>query len=134
MARFLVCGAKPNPAPGEWNAMQTLIFSILEKLNADRKCMFVLIGHLEREQDEITGGFVYTVATLGRKLPPRLPPMFNYTILAKRTPGGFVWSTQEKNVAVNNGDLDIKPDLSPSFQPIIDRYRARAAEAAAEQT
>ena len=125
MSRNLTVGLKPNPAPGEWGVMQSNIQNLLLKLTSDCKCFFVLIGHVERETNELTGLNNITVSTLGAKLAPKLPPMFTNVIYAKRLGTNFLWSTADTGVDTKNGDLPLSDSILPSFKPITDAYRAR---------
>jgi hypothetical protein len=84
MSRNLTSGMKPNPSPGEWGAMQGNIYNLLNKLCSDCQCFLVVIAHIERETNELTGTGQMMVSTLGAKLAPRLPPLFTNCIYAKR--------------------------------------------------
>lgn len=125
MSRLLTIGLKPNPAPGEWGTMQNNILEIVRKLTSDCKCFFVLIAHVERELNEITGTANLTVSTLGAKLAPKLPPLFTNVIYAKREGPRFLWSTADANVDTKQGDLPFSKELDPDFTPIVTAYRGR---------
>lgn len=129
MSRNLTIGLKPNPSPGEWGVMQSNILNVIQKLTADCKCFLVLIAHIERETNELTGGSNITVSTLGAKLAPKLPPLFTNVVLAKRIGEKFVWSTNEIGVDTKSGDLPLSGELAPSFAPIITSYQSRCAAA-----
>lgn len=136
MSRNLTVGLKPNPAPGEWGIMQSNIQNLLLKLTSDCRCFFVLIGHVERETNELTGLSNITVSTLGAKLAPKLPPLFTNVVYAKRVGTNFLWSTADTGVDTKSGDLPLSDTILPSFKPIVDSFRARlkAAQPAPLQT
>lgn len=134
MSRNLTVGLKPNPAPGEWGVMQGNILNVVRKLTADCKCFFVLITHIEREMNEITGMNNITVSTLGAKLAPKLPPEFSTVVLAKREGQKFLWSTSASGVDTKQGELAFSDDLPPSFKPIVDAFRARLKAAGTPAT
>jgi hypothetical protein len=125
MSRNLAVGLKPNPSPGEWGVMQSTVLNLIRKLCADCNCFFVLIGHVERETNELTGVSNVTVSTLGAKLAPKLPPEFTNVVLAKRTGAAFHWSVADQGVDTKPGDLEFKDNLVPSFAPIVSAYRNR---------
>jgi hypothetical protein len=127
MSRNLTVGLKPNPAPGEWGVMQGNILTLMQKLTADCKCFFILIAHVEREMNEITGSANLTVSTLGAKLAPKLPPLFTNVVYAKKVGEAFYWSTADQGVDTKNGDLPLGSTLVPSFKPIVEAYRANKA-------
>lgn len=130
-ARLLQVGYKPNPAPGEWGAMQGTVLNVIKKLCADSKCFFVLISHVERETNEITGALNLTASTLGAKLAPRIPPQFSNVVYAKKLGDKFLWSTADVGVDTKNGDLPLGTDLSPDFTPIVEAFRNRVKAAGA---
>lgn len=130
MSRNLTIGLKPNPSPGEWGVMQGNILNLIRKLCSDCKCFFVLISHVEREQNEITGQNNITVSTLGAKLAPKLPPEFTTVVNAKREGINFMWSTSAIGVETKQGDLPFADNLEPNFSPIVKAYftRLKAAQ------
>lgn len=130
MSRNLTVGLKPNPSPGEWGVMQGNILNLIKKLCADCRCFLVLICHVEKENNELTGMNNITVATLGAKLAPKIPPEFTNVIYAKRSAATFLWSTADSGVDTKSGDMPISDSLQPSFEPIVKGYRARLAAAA----
>lgn len=136
MSRNLTVGLKPNPSPGEWGIMQGSILNLLTKLTSDCKCFLVVIAHVERENNELTGINNITVSTLGAKLAPKLPPLFTNVVLAKRTGAVFNWSTADVGVDTKNGDLPLSPTLEPTFKPIVESFRQRlkAAQTGSPQT
>lgn len=125
MSRNLTVGMKPNPSPGEWGIMQGNILALIRKMCSDCKCFFVLIAHVERENNELTGLNNITISTLGAKLAPKLPPLFTNVVLAKRQATNFLWSTADSGVDTKNGDLPLSDTLLPSFEPIVTSYRNR---------
>lgn len=125
MSRNLTVGLKPNPSPGEWGVMQHNILSLMGKLTADCTSFFVLVAHVERENNEITGMTNITLSTLGSKLAPKLPPLFSNVIYAKRIGKNFLWSTAEPGVDTKPTDLPLEDNLIPSFKPIVDKFRER---------
>jgi len=125
MSRALTIGLKPNPAQGEWGIMQNNILDVVRKLATDCKSFFVLIAHVERETNELTGGSNITVSTLGAKLAPKIPPWFTSVVLAKKVDDRFYWSTAETGVDTKNGDLPLSKELPPTFEPLITSYQKR---------
>lgn len=133
MSRNLTVGLKPNPNPGEWGVMQQNLLTVIKKLCADCTCFFVLISHIEREHNEITGIANLTVSTLGAKLAPKIPPEFTNVVYAKRIGEQFFWSTADSGVDTKNGDLPLRSDLEPTFKPIVEAYRERLKSAGEAQ-
>lgn len=128
MAMQMVAGLKAARAMHEWGEAQTLVEALINKLVTDCKCMFILTAHIERENDEISGGSRIMVSTLGRKLAPRLPRYFSDVIQTIRDGDKFTWSTAGFNVATKARNLPIADKLPPSFVPLLTQWRERSGQ------
>jgi hypothetical protein len=120
MAMQCVVGGKPAKSQPDWQIAQDLVYNLVVKLVGDTKCSFVLLAHVDREPNEITGGTEVTTQTLGKKLGPKLPPKFDEVILAERNGTTFTWNTAAPGVALKTRRLPIATDLRPDFAQIIE--------------
>lgn len=127
MAMNLVTGSKPVKSIADWGMSMDNLERLTTKLCVDTTCHFVMIAHLEREVDEVTGGTALMASTLGRKLGPKLPRFFSDVIHVKRDGTKFSWSTSTSNVDTKARNVAISESLPPSFLPIISSWRTRAA-------
>jgi len=118
-AMNLVTGSKPVKNLADWGIAIDNLERLITKLCVDTRCHFVLIAHLERETDEVTGGTTLMASTLGRKLAPKLPRFFSDVIHVKCTAGKFEWSTATSNVETKTRNLTLAANLPPSFVPLI---------------
>ncbi len=127
IAWYLTVGNKPTGAPGEWNIAMNYIEALLMKINSDRRCYFVLIAHIEKEMDEITGVMRVMTSTLGRKLAPKIPRFFSEVVYATRTTEApqFRWSTIDRNADLKNRILPVGDKLVPDFGPIVEGHKKR---------
>lgn len=123
MAMNLVTGSKPVKSMADWGVAIDNLERLIVKLCVDTKCHFVLLAHLEREVDEVTGGTSLMASTLGRKLAPKLPRFFSDVIQAKRNVDKFVWSTAASNVDLKARNLPISDNLEPSFKAILASWK-----------
>ena len=89
-AMNLVTGSKPVKSMADWGISMDMLERLITKLCVDTKCHFVMIAHLERETDEVTGGSTLMASTLGRKLAPKLPRFFSEVIHVKHSDDKFV--------------------------------------------
>lgn len=119
MAMALVVGNRPTRSVSDWQVAQNNMLSFLDLICTDTPCHFVLTGHIEKEQDEVSGAMHIMVGTLGRKLAPKLPQNFDEVILAKHSGSVYQWSTQEDNVDLKHRLLAPSNQLIPSFVPVI---------------
>lgn len=126
MAMNLVTGSKPVKSMSDWGIAQDNLERLITKLCVDTQAFFVLIGHLEPEKDEVTGGIQLMASTLGKKLAPKLPRFFSDVVHVKRETTKFSWSTASYNVDSKARYLPIAEGLTPSFQPIVEKWRQLA--------
>lgn len=126
---YLTVGNKPTGAPGEWNIAMNYIEALLMKINSDRRCYFVLIAHIEKEMDEISGVMRIMTSTLGRKLAPKIPRFFSEVIYATRTTEDpkFRWATIDRSADLKNRILPVGDKLVPDFGPIVEGHKKRIA-------
>ncbi len=124
-AMSLVVGGKPVRSQSDWGLAQDQVEKIIRLWTDHCKCHFVLIAHVEREQDAILGGIKLMVSTLGKALAPKLPPMFSDVILAERSGSNWTWNTGSSMADVKTRNLQISEKLPASFVPIIEKWKSR---------
>lgn len=123
MAMDLVVGAKPVKNQADWGVAMDNLERILNKFTDDTRCHYVLISHLAREKDEITGSVINMPSTLGQKLPPKVPLSFDDVIMAKQKGGKFTWSTVDNNTELKSRNLPLGEGFPASFVPLIDSWK-----------
>jgi hypothetical protein len=116
-------GFKPNPHQGEWGVAMSTEETIIYGLANSLTCYFVLIAHINREPNTITGGTIITPAALGNKLGPRLGKDFGEVVLAKKEGKKFTWSTEESQADTKNRALPISSNINPDFGQVIAAYK-----------
>lgn len=130
MAMNLVAGSKPVKSMADWGVAMDNLERLITKLTVDVPCTVVMTAHLEREQDEVTGGVQLMASTLGKKLAPRLPRFFSDVIHCRRDGANFTWSTATNNVDLKARNVAISDKLPASFVPLLDSWRKRQHVAA----
>jgi len=125
IALSLVVGGKPVKSQSDWGIAMDQIEKLIRQLTDGCKCHFVLTSHVEREIDQVLGGVKLTVATLGVKLAPKIPPMFSDVILTSREGDKFFWSTANSQADLKTRNLPIKDHLDPNFTPITAKWLSR---------
>lgn len=125
MAMNLVAGSKPVKSMADWGVAMDNLERLITKLTVDVPCTVVMTAHLEREQDEVTGGVQLMASTLGKKLAPRLPRFFSDVIHCKRDGTNFSWSTASINVDLKARNVPISDKLPASFVPLIAAWKSR---------
>jgi len=119
MSMDLVVGGKPIASQPEWGAAMGNIERFIAKCCADTKCSFVLISHVEREVDEVTGGTKLMVSTLGRRLAPKIPRFFDEVILCRRQGAQFFWSSIDNTADLKVRRLPFSDTIAPDFAPLL---------------
>jgi hypothetical protein len=122
MAMSLIVGGRPTRSVPDWMVAQNNLLGLINKLCTDTTCHFVLTGHLEREQDEISGGIQLMASTLGKKLAPKLPRNFDEVIMTKHSMDKFLWSTAEGNADLKSRVLPISNNIPPTFKGAIEAW------------
>ena len=120
----MVIGKKPVRSQPDWGIAQDSVERFL-RYACVSKHHFVLISHIEREIDMVMGGAKVTVSTLGKALPPKIPPMFSDVILCMRQGTKWSWSTANALCDLKTRSLPVAEDLRPDFKQIIDKWRSR---------
>ncbi|HEX6824756.1 MAG TPA: AAA family ATPase [Nitrospiraceae bacterium] len=125
MIRGLRVGSKPVLTQPDWGVMMAQVQNFVDAVVCGTYCHVVLVTHVEREIDEVTGASHVMVSTLGRKLAPLLPTNFGDVILAKKEGTKFSWSTAEINVSLKGAFLPNQSELAPSFVPLLNAWKAK---------
>ena len=124
-AMSMVIGNKPVKSQADWGIAQTPVENTLRVLTDGCKCHFVLISHVEREIDQVMGGVKVTVSSLGRALPPKIPPMFSDVILTVRNGTTWTWSTANTLCDLKTRNLPVADNIPPDFKQILSKWESR---------
>lgn len=127
-AMSLVVGGKAVRSQSDWGIAQDQIEKILRMLCDACSCHFVVLAHVEREPDVVTGGTKLMPSTLGKALAPKISAMFSDVVLATRSGDKWSWDTANPMADLKTRNLAIKQDLAPSFAPIIEKWKSRGGK------
>lgn len=125
LAMSMVIGKKPLRSQTDWGIAQDQVEKVLDMLCKKCKCHFILIAHVERETDQVMGGVKVTVSTLGKALPPKIPPMFSDVILTVRQGTTWTWSTANSLCDLKTRNLPVAEGIPPTFKTIVDKWTSR---------
>lgn len=125
LALSLVVGQKPVRSQTDWGIAQDQVEKLLRLYCDGCKCHFVLLSHVEREVDQVMGGVKVTVSSLGKALPPKIPPMFSDVILTIRTGTTWTWSTANTLCDLKTRNLPVAENIKPDFGQIISKWQSR---------
>ncbi len=129
-AMNLTVGTKPVRTQPDWGTAMNNLEQFITTFSTAIPCWTVLIAHLEREKDEISGGIQLMASTLGQKLSPKIGRFFDDTIHCIREGKEFRWSTISTNVDLKARNLPLSDKIPPSFLQIKLARDAKLAKAA----
>lgn len=121
-------GMRPVKDKPDYMVAQDPIEKLVRYICDACKCHFVLISHIERELDEVMGGRLITVSTVGQKLAPKLPPMFSDVILAVRNGAQWHWDTANPSADLKTRNLPVSAKIEPGFGQIIEKWKSRGGK------
>lgn len=124
-ARGLGVGGKAILSQPDWGKCMFMVGNFVDALTCNTKCHFILIGHIEREVDEINGGFKNMVSTLGRKLAPMIPVNFGDVILSIKEGKDFWWDTIEAHTDLKNANLPLAAKQVPDYSVLLNNWIAK---------
>lgn len=110
---------------GEWQAAQNLTENLVRQLVTVTRCWVVVLAHIDRELDEVVGGSKVMTMALGKKLAPKLPPLFGDVVSAEREGKTFRWSTATPGSDLKTRILPIDANLVPSFKLAVELWKAK---------
>lgn len=125
MAMKLVVGGKPVKSQPDWQIAMDNVETLITQLTTGVWTTVVVLAHMEREVDEITGGSTIMVSSLGRKLAPKLPRFFSDCIQTVRNGKEFSWTTATSNAALKSRNLPISNSMQPSFVKVFETWKKR---------
>jgi hypothetical protein len=131
MALNCLVGSKPAVHEGEWGVAMFNLERLINKFAYDVRCMMVLTAHIEPEPSGIGGGVENMVATLGKKLAPKIPRPFSDVIHAYREGDKFWWSTTSPLMKLKTRNLPLSGQIPPTFKPIVTAWHEQIQREAA---
>lgn len=120
-----VIGGKMDRDQKDWGLAQNMLENFLRRVCDNCRCHFVLLSHVERETDLVSGGSKVTVSTLGAKLAPKIPPMFADVILCKRNVLQWTWDNVDPQADLKFRYLPPGDKNPPNFATIFEKWKSR---------
>ena len=129
MSKDITVGDKLLMNQGEWQIAMNQITGFVQSMAGDLKCLFVMIAHVEPEQDATTGATKIMASTLGKRLAPVLPRFFSDVILAERLTTGetetFRWNNAAPGYDLKRRALSLGSNHQPTFRPVVEAFENR---------
>lgn len=123
MAMNLFCGRRPAYDKADYQIAQRALENFNQLITCSLQCHVIVNAHPEREFNEATSTAQLTISTVGAKLSPKLPPLYDDVFLSKRDGDKFVWTTAELNVVSKGRNLPIRRDIVPGYGQIVESWK-----------
>lgn len=125
-AMKMVIGSKPTASQPDYGVAQNNLMNFLRLCTQGLACTFVMTAHVDRQQDEITGGIKLMTKAIGKALANDIPQLFSDVIYTVREGTNWYWDTAAANVDVKTRNLPIAAKQPPNFASIMDKWMTRA--------
>jgi hypothetical protein len=123
MAMDLFAGRRPLYDKPDYQVAQRAIKQLMVFLTMQVSCPVIVIAHVGRGEDSLEGRNKITVNTVGQKLAPELPRMFDDMIHAEREGTNFTWSTATSGAIAKGRNIPIKAGMRPDFGVIVTSWK-----------
>jgi hypothetical protein len=120
VARHNAVGGKPILSQPEYNPVMDMIENFLKLWWGQTLCTAILLAHVDREPNIVTGFHSITVHTIGQKLAPRIVKIPDEIIMAERDDRGhYSWSTDIPGTILKSRRLPRESGLLPDFAQLF---------------
>lgn len=121
----MVIGNKPTAAPSDYGVAQNNLMNFLRLCTQGLRCTFIMTAHVDRQQDEITGGIKLMTKAVGKAMAGDIPQLFSDVIYCVREGTNWYWDTAAANVDTKTRNLPIASKQSPDFGTIMNKWAKR---------
>ncbi len=128
-AMKMVIGSKPTASQSDFGVAQNNLMNFLRLCTNGIACTFLLIAHISRETDEVTGMTKLMTKAIGRALASEIPQLFSDVIYAVREGTSFYFDTAAVGVDVKSRNLPIASKQPPNLGLLMDKWFGRISAA-----
>lgn len=120
-AMDLFVGRRPLYDKSDYQVAQRIVLNTV-KLLIGLRCHVIILAHLDAGED-VLGRPKSTVLSVGKKLAPELPRLFDDMPFAYREGDKFFWSTAKFGITSKGRNLPIKDAMNPDFGAIVESWK-----------
>ncbi len=121
-------GSKPAAAPSDYQVAQNYILNFIRLLTQGISAGFVLLAHVSKETQEVSGTTLIGIKSAGKALANELPQLFSEVIYTVREGDKFYWDTAAYGVDVKTRSLGYRSKIDPNFAPLMDTWKKRSGK------
>ena len=118
-----ITGGRLMVNKNEYIAIQGQILTLVNLLARQCTCHFVLLAHIDKEVDEVTGGRKLFPALPGQKAIPKLLSAFNNVVMTGREGTKWYWDTLNSQADLRVLSLPMQAKLAPDFRPLVTAWK-----------
>lgn len=127
IAMKMVIGNKPTASPSDYGVAQNNLINLLRYLTQGFQPTVVMTAHIQRQQDEITGGVKLMTKAIGKAMADDIPQLFSEVVGAVRDGTNWYWDTANSMLDTKTRYLPIQSKIKPDFAQIMDKWARRNA-------
>jgi len=120
----MVTGVK-IPSQNDYGQAQNHLMNFLGLLCDGCVIPVVLIAHVSRETDEVSGSVKLMTQAIGKAISGQIPRFFPDVILTVKEGASFFWDTAAYGVDTKATNLPIASKQKPDFSGIMDKWLSR---------
>lgn len=121
----MVIGSKPTASQSDYGVAQNNLMNFLRLCAQGTRCSFILIAHVDRVTDQLSGSTRIMTKAIGQAISPDIPPLFSDTIYTTREGTDFWWDTAAYGVDTKTRSLGYRSKIKPDFAQIFDVWLQR---------
>lgn len=118
-------GSNPTADKPDYGVAQNNLMNFLRLCAQGSRYTFVLISHVSKSLNEISGIQSITVNTIGQAISGEIPTMFSDVIYCVREASEFTWDTAYYGVDSKTRSLGYRSKIKPDFAQIMDLWQSR---------
>lgn len=122
-----VIGNKPTASQPDYGVAQNNLLNFLRYLTQGFAPTLVMTAHVQRQQDEITGGIKLMTKAIGKAMADDIPQLFSETIGCVREGATWWWDTANNSLDTKTRYLPIASKIPPDGGQIMDKWVKRGA-------
>lgn len=120
----MVIGNKPTASQPDYGVAQNNLMNLLRYFTQGFKPTFVITAHLQRQQNELTGGVQLMTKAIGKAMADDIPQLFSEVLYAVKEGTQYYWDTAA--VGVSNKTRYLPPGKRPKdLGYIMDKWKIR---------
>lgn len=125
IAMKMVIGNKPTASPSDYGVAQNNLINFLRYLTQGFAPTVVMTAHIQRQQDEITGGVKLMTKAIGKAMADDIPQLFSEVIGSVRDGTAWYWDTANSMLDTKTRYLPIQSKIKPDFSQIMEKWVKR---------